>query len=222
MIRLSEDKIRQEINRIRRRLQLPKSINRCIFTLYRKIELCIISTDPLKLIPLLFLLYLNANDYFVSFYRISEIAYISVDECVQLTEPLLSYEFLGSRSQLLAPIKTTISNTQRNTLRFESFRSKYGKCPICSHLLDEEYLRLFFFDKTYDRQKLRSLLLDHMKNDETFRYVYHRRVTLKIPCILCLLEVLLSAQKEHVWTHRESFLKKNRGIQKHEYTTPQI
>lgn len=149
MIALPQDKIRQEINRIRKRLNLPKSITPCILEAYHAIERCDLSIDPLKTIPLVFLLYLNANDYFLDLYQICRISYISIDECMRFTEPLRRFANDGTRSQLLTHYTKEFSYAERRTLRFEHFRTKYGRCPLCSCELDEEYLRLFFLtDRT--------------------------------------------------------------------------
>ncbi|TXT63049.1 MAG: hypothetical protein BAJALOKI1v1_800012 [Promethearchaeota archaeon] len=42
-------------------------------------------------------------------------------------------------------------------------------------------------------------MLQRMAREKTFRYVYRRRLTLKIPCILCLLEVAKTVRGDYLW-----------------------
>ncbi len=169
---------------------MPLSINEQIYILFQEIEKCAIQTDPLKLIPLLFLLYLNANDYFLSLDKVAKISYISVSECLTFTEDLRRFEFDEDRC--------TFQNIKTYTLTFPKFHKKYRMCPVCNTELDEQYLRLYYFNRPYDRQQLKEKLIARLRMEKSFRYVYERRITLKLPCIICFLDLLQQLNFENV------------------------
>jgi hypothetical protein len=183
----SYSKIRKEINRIRRRLHLPHKINNNIYRLFREIRRCspndhIVSTDALKVIPFLFMISLNSNDFFLSADKLAQISYVNINEVLSIVEPLYRFKFDATRvsSQTILTYSFT----------FQKYRKRYAQCPLCDHNLDEEYLRLFYIESPYLKERLRKKTLANMKDSETFKYVYDRRLTVKIPCILCFLQQL--------------------------------
>jgi hypothetical protein len=187
MIKISRQQIRKEINRIRNRLGLAQRINDEIYRIYSELQQCAppdhpFSSEPLKMIPFLFFISLNANAFFISADTLPQISYVNINEVMSVVEPLYRYDFDSGR--------VSSQNIRFYSFTFEKFARRYSDCPLCEHALEEGYLRLFYLEHSYLRETLRNMLIEKIRKSDTFEYVFDRRITVKIPCILCLFDLI--------------------------------
>ena len=72
-----------------------------------------------------------------------------------------------------------------NNYDFESFMKEFSVCPICGRKNHYNYLRKFYFNKSFESLQIKDSLKKLLEISKDFDATYYNRINVGIPCCKC-------------------------------------